>query len=75
MKNKIFIHSILIICILSLFLSSCYDDQSTLATNFIDEVVIDTTGIKHEQYIGYQELLTIEPTVKVGNRDGESRLI
>lgn len=74
MKNKIFIHSILIICILSLFLSSCYDDQSTLATNFIDEVVIDTTGIKHEQYIGYQELLTIEPTVKVGNRDGESRL-
>lgn len=74
MKNKIFIQSIFIICSLSLFLSSCYDDQSTLATDFIDEVVIDTTGIKHAQYIGYQDLLTIEPTVKVGNIDGGSRL-
>ena len=74
MKLKIFIHSIVIACCATLFLSSCYDDQSTLATNFIDEVVIDTTGIKQEQFIGYQELLTIDPSIRVGASDGESRL-
>lgn len=74
MKIKIFIYSIVIACCSSLFFSSCYDDKSTLATNFIDEVVIDTTGIKQEQFIGYQELLTIEPTITVGGSDGESRL-
>jgi hypothetical protein len=74
MKIKIFIYGILITCCSALFFSSCYDDKSTLATNFIDEVLIDTTGIKKEQFIGYQELLTIEPTITVGGSDGESRL-
>lgn len=73
MKSKIFIYGIVIACCATLF-SSCYDDQSTLATHFIDEVVIDTTGIKQEQFIGYQELLTIEPAIRVGGSDGESRL-
>ena len=74
MKIKIFIHSIVIAVFSSLFFSSCYDDQSTLPTNFIDEVVIDTTGINEEQFIGYQELLTMEPVITVGGSDGESRL-
>jgi len=74
MKIKIFIYSIVITCCASLFLSSCYDDKSTLATNFIDEVLIDTTGIRQEQFIGYQELLTIDPAITVGSTDGESRL-
>jgi hypothetical protein len=54
---------------------SCYDDKSTLATLFIDEVVIDTTGIKAEQYIGYQERLTIAPNITIGKGNSESALL
>lgn len=74
MKIKIFIHCIVIVFFSSLYLTSCYDDKSTLATNLIDEVLIDTTGIRQEQFIGYQELLTIDPAITVGSTDGESRL-
>jgi len=54
---------------------SCYDDQSTLATHLIDAVAIDTTGIKPEQYVGYQERLRMAPTITIGGNSSESGLL
>lgn len=44
-------------------LSSCYDDISKLATNVIDDVKIDTTGIGKTLYVGYQEELDLAPII------------
>lgn len=71
---RIFLYSAVIVCSMVSF-SSCYDDKSTLATNFIDPVVIDTTGIAPNQYVGYQEKLTIAPSIKIGENNSESGLL
>lgn len=44
-------------------LTSCYDDKSTYADKFIDVVMIDTTGIKSEHFVGYLEQLDLAPVI------------
>ena len=46
---------------------SCYDDKSTFATDNIGEVVIDVSGTSPNIYVGYQEELSLTPTISVGN--------
>lgn len=65
MKKSNYIHIISMLWIV-LLCYSCYDDKSTYAVNNIDGVVIDTTGINVNLYIGYQELLTLKPIISVG---------
>nr|WP_320059553.1 PKD-like family lipoprotein [uncultured Bacteroides sp.] len=55
-------------------LTSCYDDKSTYATNLIDEVSIDTTGISSTLYVGYQEMLDLVPTISVKTKSVEDNL-
>lgn len=71
---RILLYSAVIACNMVVFFS-CYDDKSTLATNFIDEVVIDTTGIKPDHYIGYQERLRIAPAITIKGNNSESGLL
>lgn len=55
--------------LLSVTFSSCYKDTSTLAENLIEKVVLDTTGIQKELYVGSQDVLTLTPKIKQGNRE------
>jgi hypothetical protein len=73
-KIKVLLYGAVLVCSL-VAVFSCYDDKSTLATHLIDPVVIDTTGIKPAQYIGYQERLTMTPIITVGGESGGSRLL
>lgn len=47
--------------LLSVSLSSCYKDKSTLPSNPIPDVVIDTVGIAKEQFVDFQTHLIISP--------------
>ncbi len=52
------------IVVISAFLSSCYKDTSTLAEHLIEPVLVDTTGVKEDVFIGYQEVLSLSPKIK-----------
>ncbi len=64
MKNQL-IYFVLLLMLLLGF-TSCYDDNSTLASNTLPEVVIDTTGNSALSVFQFEQL-TVTPTV---NLDG-----
>ena len=68
------LNSILIISmfVASLFISSCYDDESTLDVNKIDGVEVDTSGIGNLNVYQFNKL-KIEPKINT-NGIPESRL-
>ena len=73
--KKINIQYIVLALCTTICLSSCYDDKSTLSVNLIDDVVIDTTGISVNQYVGYQEVLHLVPDIGLeSGQDSERRL-
>lgn len=57
---------ILFTILIATFSFSCYDDKSTFADNPIESVVIDTTGIAPNLYVGALEMLNISPTISIG---------
>lgn len=59
--NKLSCRLIVAFTILVSVLSSCYKDKSSLPTNPISAVTIDTAGIATEQFVDYQTRLVIEP--------------
>lgn len=69
MRNK-HIYSYLLVGVFVLtFLSSCYDDESTLATNKIDDITISTDEDASTLYVSYLDELDIKPTIKRGTRE------
>jgi hypothetical protein len=66
---KRYILSAIVLILVTVFISSCYDDKSTLATNSIEDVKIDTTGIGSAIYVGYQEDISLSPTI---SREGNN---
>lgn len=59
--NKLSCRLIVAFTILVSVLSSCYKDKSSLPTNPISAVTVDTAGIAAEQFVDYQTRLVIEP--------------
>ncbi len=57
---------------ITMLLSSCYSDRSSLPINTIEEVVVDTTAVGGDIYIGYLEELNLSPKVKYSNPDALS---
>lgn len=66
MKNKIYIT---IVCLLTILLtSSCFQDKSSLDTNKIDQIVIETPSMPSVLRVEYLEDVTFEPTIKLGDK-------
>lgn len=64
-----------IVCLLiSLLLSSCFQDKSSLDTNKIDNIVIETPSMPSSLRVEYLEDVTFEPTVKVGEKNNPEGL-
>lgn len=60
--------------LLSLFIltfASCFEDETTLGTGAISEIVIDSTSIKQVYNINKNETLTISPVISQTNREKE----
>ena len=60
-KNK-YVLSLLVLTVAA-FMTGCYKDKSTLATNPINGVVIDTAGMSGPLYVDYAGRITLSPSV------------
>ena len=65
-----FIH-ILTLALLTASLSACFEDETTLGTGAISEIVIDTTSIQKVYNINKNETLIITPVITQTNREKE----
>lgn len=54
----------LLLLITSALLTGCYKDMSTLATNPIADLSLDTTGISKNLYVEYLDELVLEPKLQ-----------
>lgn len=73
MRNKYIVSYLLGSAFVLTSLSSCYDDESTLATNKIDDITISTDDDASTLYVSYLDELDVKPTIKRGteqNVDG-----
>ena len=66
MRNKYIVSYLLGSAFVLTSLSSCYDDESTLATNKIDDITISTDDDASTLYVSYLDELDVKPIIKRG---------
>ena len=61
--------NILTIALLATSLTSCFEDETTMGTGAISEIVIDSTSIQQVYNINKNETLTITPVISQTNKE------
>lgn len=61
--------NILTIALLATSLASCFEDETTMGTGVISEIVIDSTSIQKVYNINKNETLTITPVISQTNKE------
>ena len=61
--------NILTIALLATSLTSCFEDETTMGTGAISEIVIDSTSIQKVYNINKNETLTITPVISQTNKE------
>ncbi len=74
MRNKHIFSYLLGSAFVLVSLASCYDDESTLATNKIDDITISTDDDASTLYVSYLDELDIKPIIKRGNQENTDGL-